>query len=73
MAESVIVKDLKTQLKILKNVVNEIKEIKFLFDMYKGINKKQWDKVQLMKNVKRKQNWRSFWQQVKKIQETRGT
>ncbi|KMQ93884.1 e3 ubiquitin-protein ligase bre1 [Lasius niger] len=69
MAESEIVRDLKAQ---LKKAVNEMKEMKLLLDMYKGVGKEQRDKVQLMAaERKTRAELEDLRQQVKKIQESK--
>lgn len=68
-AESEIVRDLKAQ---LKKAVNEMKEMKLLLDMYKGVGKEQRDKVQLMAaERKTRAELEDLRQQVKKIQESK--
>ncbi|XP_063973594.1 E3 ubiquitin-protein ligase Bre1 isoform X1 [Diachasmimorpha longicaudata] len=65
-AESEIVRDLKAQ---LKKTVNEMKEMKLLLDMYKGVGKEQRDKVQLMAaERKTRAELEELRQQLKKIQ-----
>ncbi|XP_011341298.1 E3 ubiquitin-protein ligase Bre1 isoform X2 [Ooceraea biroi] len=69
MAESELVRDLKAQ---LKKAVNEMKEMKLLLDMYKGVGKEQRDKVQLMAaERKTRAELEDLRQQVKKIQESK--
>ncbi|XP_011255742.1 E3 ubiquitin-protein ligase Bre1 isoform X2 [Camponotus floridanus] len=69
MVESEIVRDLKAQ---LKKAVNEMKEMKLLLDMYKGVGKEQRDKVQLMAaERKTRAELEDLRQQVKKIQESK--
>ncbi|XP_066601634.1 E3 ubiquitin-protein ligase Bre1 isoform X2 [Prorops nasuta] len=68
-AESEIVRDLKAQ---LKKAVNEMKEMKLLLDMYKGVGKEQRDKVQLMAaERKTRAELEELRQQIKKIQESK--
>lgn len=65
-AESELVRDLKAQ---LKKAVNEMKEMKLLLDMYKGVGKEQRDKVQLMAaERKTRAELEELRQQIKKIQ-----
>ncbi|XP_043282592.1 E3 ubiquitin-protein ligase Bre1 isoform X2 [Venturia canescens] len=67
--ESEIVRDLKAQ---LKKAVNEMKEMKLLLDMYKGVGKEQRDKVQLMAaERKTRAEVDELRQQIKKIQESK--
>ncbi|XP_074106398.1 E3 ubiquitin-protein ligase Bre1 isoform X2 [Cotesia typhae] len=67
--ESEIVKDLKAQ---LKKTVNEMKEMKLLLDMYKGVGKEQRDKVQLMAAERKiRTEVEELRQQLKKIQENK--
>ncbi|XP_011146551.1 E3 ubiquitin-protein ligase Bre1 isoform X2 [Harpegnathos saltator] len=69
MAESELVRDLKAQ---LKKAVNEMKEMKLLLDMYKGVGKEQRDKVQLMAaERKTRAELEDLRQQIKKIQESK--
>ncbi|KAK0086594.1 hypothetical protein PV325_002903 [Microctonus aethiopoides] len=64
--ESEIVRDLKAQ---LKKTVNEMKEMKLLLDMYKGVGKEQRDKVQLMAAERKiRTELDELRQQLKKIQ-----
>ncbi|CAG5096799.1 Similar to Bre1: E3 ubiquitin-protein ligase Bre1 (Drosophila melanogaster) [Cotesia congregata] len=64
--ESEIVRDLKAQ---LKKTVNEMKEMKLLLDMYKGVGKEQRDKVQLMAAERKiRTEVEELRQQLKKIQ-----
>ncbi|KAK0162907.1 hypothetical protein PV327_006638 [Microctonus hyperodae] len=66
--ESEIVRDLKAQ---LKKTVNEMKEMKLLLDMYKGVGKEQRDKVQLMAAERKiRTELDELRQQLKKIQST---
>ncbi|XP_076292237.1 E3 ubiquitin-protein ligase Bre1 isoform X1 [Lasioglossum baleicum] len=68
-AESELVRDLKAQ---LKKAVNEMKEMKLLLDMYKGVGKEQRDKVQLMAaERKTRAELEELRQQIKKIQESK--
>ncbi|XP_033185083.1 E3 ubiquitin-protein ligase Bre1 isoform X2 [Bombus vosnesenskii] len=68
-AESELVRDLKAQ---LKKAVNEMKEMKLLLDMYKGVGKEQRDKVQLMAaERKTRAELDELRQQIKKIQESK--
>lgn len=68
-AESELVRDLKAQ---LKKAVNEMKEMKLLLDMYKGVGKEQRDKVQLMAaERKTRAELDELRQQLKKIQESK--
>lgn len=58
-----------------RKAVNEMKEMKLLLDMYKGVGKEQRDKVQLMAaERKTRAELEDLRQQVKKIQvcNTRG-
>ncbi|XP_044003276.1 E3 ubiquitin-protein ligase Bre1 isoform X1 [Aphidius gifuensis] len=65
-AESEIVRELRGQ---LKKTVNEMKEMKLLLDMYKGVGKEQRDKVQLMAaERKTRAELEDLRQQLKKIQ-----
>ncbi|KAK0158885.1 hypothetical protein PV328_009825 [Microctonus aethiopoides] len=67
--ESEIVRDLKAQ---LKKTVNEMKEMKLLLDMYKGVGKEQRDKVQLMAAERKiRTELDELRQQLKKIQENK--
>ncbi|XP_053594568.1 E3 ubiquitin-protein ligase Bre1 [Microplitis demolitor] len=67
--ESEIVRDLKAQ---LKKTVNEMKEMKLLLDMYKGVGKEQRDKVQLMAAERKiRTEVEELRQQLKKIQENK--
>ncbi|XP_043462775.1 E3 ubiquitin-protein ligase Bre1 isoform X1 [Leptopilina heterotoma] len=67
--EAEIVRDLKAQ---LKKAVNEMKEMKLLLDMYKGVGKEQRDKVQLMAaERKTRAELEELRQQIKKIQESK--
>lgn len=67
--ESELVRDLKAQ---LKKAVNEMKEMKLLLDMYKGVGKEQRDKVQLMAaERKTRAEVEELRQQIKKIQENK--
>ncbi|XP_015514914.1 E3 ubiquitin-protein ligase Bre1 isoform X2 [Neodiprion pinetum] len=64
--ESELVRDLKAQ---LKKAVNEMKEMKLLLDMYKGVGKEQRDKVQLMAAERKiRGEVEELRQQIKKIQ-----
>lgn len=64
--ESEIVRDLKAQ---LKKAMNEMKEMKLLLDMYKGVGKEQRDKAQLMAaERKTRAELEDLRQQLKKIQ-----
>ncbi|XP_008209347.1 E3 ubiquitin-protein ligase Bre1 isoform X2 [Nasonia vitripennis] len=68
-AESELVRDLKAQ---LKKAVNEMKEMKLLLDMYKGLGKEQRDKAQLMAaERKTRAELEELRQQIKKIQESK--
>ncbi|KAF7995099.1 hypothetical protein HCN44_004571 [Aphidius gifuensis] len=68
-AESEIVRELRGQ---LKKTVNEMKEMKLLLDMYKGVGKEQRDKVQLMAaERKTRAELEDLRQQLKKIQENK--
>lgn len=52
-----------------RKAVNEMKEMKLLLDMYKGVGKEQRDKVQLMAaERKTRAELEDLRQQVKKIQ-----
>lgn len=52
-----------------RKTVNEMKEMKLLLDMYKGVGKEQRDKVQLMAaERKTRAELEELRQQVKKIQ-----
>ncbi|XP_048507689.1 E3 ubiquitin-protein ligase Bre1 isoform X2 [Athalia rosae] len=69
LADSELVRDLKAQ---LKKAVNEMKEMKLLLDMYKGVGKEQRDKVQLMAaERKTRAEVEDLRQQIKKIQESK--
>ncbi|XP_034938815.1 E3 ubiquitin-protein ligase Bre1 isoform X2 [Chelonus insularis] len=69
MVESEMVRDLKAQ---LKKTVNEMKEMKLLLDMYKGVGKEQRDKVQLMAAERKiRTEVEELRQQLKKIQENK--
>ncbi|KAG9433082.1 E3 ubiquitin-protein ligase Bre1 isoform X1 [Apis mellifera carnica] len=67
--DSLTLTDLKAQ---LKKAVNEMKEMKLLLDMYKGVGKEQRDKVQLMAaERKTRAELDELRQQLKKIQESK--
>lgn len=52
-----------------RKAVNEMKEMKLLLDMYKGVGKEQRDKVQLMAaERKTRAELEELRQQIKKIQ-----
>lgn len=52
-----------------RKAVNEMKEMKLLLDMYKGVGKEQRDKVQLMAaERKTRAELEDLRQQIKKIQ-----
>ncbi|KAF3426495.1 hypothetical protein E2986_14147 [Frieseomelitta varia] len=85
-AESELVRDLKAQLNVIiyiyslfaldrsncRKAVNEMKEMKLLLDMYKGVGKEQRDKVQLMAaERKTRAELDELRQQIKKIQESK--
>lgn len=58
-----------TKLFDCRKAVNEMKEMKLLLDMYKGVGKEQRDKVQLMAaERKTRAELEDLRQQVKKIQ-----
>ncbi|KAL7293971.1 hypothetical protein TKK_0012550 [Trichogramma kaykai] len=68
-AESELVRDLRAQ---MKKAVNEMKEMKLLLDMYKGLGKEQRDKAQLMAaERKTRAELEELRQQIKKIQENK--
>ncbi|KAG4073655.1 hypothetical protein HA402_000879 [Bradysia odoriphaga] len=68
-AESEVVRDLKTQ---LKKAINDQKELKLLLDMYKGVSKDQREKVQLMATKKKlRYEIDDLRNQLKKMQESK--
>lgn len=61
--------EIKKNISNCRKAVNEMKEMKLLLDMYKGVGKEQRDKVQLMAaERKTRAELEDLRQQVKKIQ-----